>query len=369
MSTPLLHGRAALQSSRGFSLVEMLLALSVGSVVMGVTMVALTNSVRSYDSVTHLTSMNNTLRTTMDLMVRDFLQVGSGLPPGHVIATPSGTGSTLIRLPGPPGTAFTNVAGDTDIVAVVPGTGLGPTVNGVSTDVITVLMADNNFTDIGVTAVNATSVTVQAGVNVGAGPDRVSEGQLMMVSKGSFTTLVQVTTVNASTRVLTFAAGDSLNLNQPSAVDGSLAALNAAPPANTPANTRLTRVRMITYYIDATISGQPRLVRRVNNGHPTSFDNTLGTVVGPNVENLRISYDLADGTTNPADVTFTTADLSGTGACAPNPCSPAQVRKINVSLTARSDSGDTPGARVFRNTLVTQVSLRGMAFVNEYQSP
>jgi hypothetical protein len=195
----------------------------------------------------------------------------------------------------------------------------------------------------------------------------VIEGQLMMVTKGSYSTLVQVTKVNPSGRIM-FAASDSLNLNQPQAKDGSLAALDDAPPANAPANTLVTRVRMITYYVDVTVPGQARLMRRVNNGDPKKFDNTLGTAVALDVENLQISYDLADGNTNPSNVRFTAADLAGTGACSPAPCSPTQIRKINVALTARSRR-QNPTSNVQRNTLTSQISLRGMAFVNEYKAP
>ena len=63
--------------------------------------------------------------------------------------------------------------------------------------------------------------------NIAAGPDRVSPGQLMMITKGSLTTLVQVTAVDTATRRLTFANGDSLNLNQSGAAAGNLPALNA----------------------------------------------------------------------------------------------------------------------------------------------
>ena len=42
----------------------------------------------------------------MDLIVRDMLQVGQGLPSGRVVLLPSGAGSTPIQIPGPPGTDF-----------------------------------------------------------------------------------------------------------------------------------------------------------------------------------------------------------------------------------------------------------------------
>jgi hypothetical protein len=126
---------------------------------------------------------------------------------------------------------------------------------------------------------------------------------------------------------------------------------------------------MVSYYLDTVVAGHPRLIRRVNNGHAITFDNTLGTAVALDVENLQFTYDLADGRSNPANVRFTAADLNGTGACAPDPCSVNQIRKINVLLAARSANVARPGAEVFRNMLTSQVSLRGMAFLDEYLAP
>ena len=73
---------------------------------------------------------------------------------------------------------------------------------------------------------------------------------------------------------------------------------------------------MTSYYIDAiTNPRRPRLVRRMNNGDPLIFDNTLGTAVALDIENMQITYDIADGVTNPANVRMTDADLDGSGAC------------------------------------------------------
>jgi hypothetical protein len=125
---------------------------------------------------------------------------------------------------------------------------------------------------------------------------------------------------------------------------------------------------MITYYLDNTTTpGSPRLVRRINNGHPTTFNNNLGTAVAIDIENLQFSYDINDGGANPGNVEFVAADLAATGPCAPDPCSPTQIRKINITMTARSQNVNQPRARVYRNTLNSQVALRGMALVNDYQ--
>ncbi len=353
----------------GYSLAELLVAMGITTVIMGATLAGLSDAIRANDAVVQITSLNDGLRAGLDLMVRDLLQAGAGLPKGHVILTPSG--GSLIRRPGPPGTAYTNAVGDLNIPAVIPGAGLGPTINGTATDVITILTADNNFTDVGLTAVTSTSVTVDPAVNIGSGVDRVIPAQLMMIYKGSTTTLVQVTAVNAGARLITFNTGDSLNLNQTaSGVVGNLKSLNAQAPtgAAAPAATRITRIRMISYYLDNTTSpGHPRLVRRINNGHETNFDNTLGTAVALDVENLRFTYDLTNGGTNPGGVQFVAADLTTGGACSPEQCFTTQIRKVNVTLTARSQNVKIPQARVYRNTLSSQVALRGMALVNDYQ--
>jgi hypothetical protein len=352
----------------GYSLIELLVAMALTTVIMGATLAGLSDAMRATDVVVQITSMNNGLRAGMDLMVRDLVQAGSGLPAGHIILTASG--GSLIRRPGPPATAYTAAAGDLSIPAVITGAGLGPIINGVATDTITILTADNTFTDIGLTAVTSDSVDVAAAVNIGAGIDRVIPGQLMMVLKGTGTTLVQVTAVDAGARRITFAVGDSLNLNQTAlAVVGNLRSLNLLAPtgAAAPAATRVTRVRMISYYLDNTTSpGRPRLVRRINNGHATTFDNRLGTAVALDIENLRFTYDLNDGATNPGGVRFAPVDLTTTGACAPGACSPTQIHKVNVTLTARSQNATVPGARAHRNTLMSQVALRGMALVNRY---
>jgi hypothetical protein len=232
------------------------------------------------------------------------------------------------------------------------------------------LMADNTFLNVALSAVAASAVDVAAGPNIATGPDRVTPGQLMMISKGSLNTLVQVTAVNTTTRRLTFADGDSLNLNQSAAAAGNLPALNAAAPTSNAAATNITRIRMITYYLDATIDARhPRLVRRINNGHPAAFDNTLGTAVAMDIENLQLSYDISNGTNNPGNVKMLPADLVTTGACSPVACAATQIRKVNIALSGRNrNAGNNPAALPLRNTLQSQVALRGMAFVDRYRT-
>jgi prepilin-type N-terminal cleavage/methylation domain-containing protein len=367
--------RRTTRDTAGYTLVELLISMGIMSLVMAATMTTVSNAVKANDTVLQMSGMNNSLRIAMDIITRDLLQVGSGLPKSHLISVPNGGTATPFRIPGPPGSTFTSVAGDPDINAVIPGPGLGPTINGQATDTITILTADTALVSVPLTAVSGTTVTLAANnqqgqaVNIAAGPDRVVAGQLIWLDKGGVNTLVQVTAVNATTRVLTFASGDSLNLNQTAGgvTGGNLNALNAAAPtgAAAAAATLATRVRMISYYLDTTVANHPRLVRRINNGHPTSFNNTLGTAVATDVEGLSFSYDLADG---PTMVRFTAPDLSGGGggACG-GPCSVNMIRKISVSLTGRSANAAATKTKAYRNTLTSQVSLRGMSFFNQFQ--
>jgi hypothetical protein len=185
-----------------------------------------------------------------------------------------------------------------------------------------------------------------------------------MVTKGSCSTLVQVTDILPNGKIM-FSANDSMNLNQPQAKEGSLSALGDCEPKNGPAF--ISRIRMVTYYLDATtVPARPRLVRRVDNGDAAEFDNTLGTAVGLDIENLQVSYDLVDGNQKQAQVRFTAADINGTGRCAPQPCVATQIRKVNVALTARSKTAVENKGRIFRNTLTSQISLRSMSFGDDY---
>ena len=111
-------------------------------------------------------------------------------------------------------------------------------------------------------------------------------------------------------------------------------------------------------------------MRRINNGHPTKFDNSLGTAVAFDIENLQITYDLADGVDahRPVQRPDGRGDLAGTGACAPRRLlaePDSQGQHPAVSALAAADARRR--GQFFRNTLVTQVSLRSLAFVDRYR--
>ncbi len=396
-ATRQLNASTSPETARGFTLVELLVAMGITTIILGTTMVAMNDAIKATDSAKQVSDLNAGLRTATDLVVRDLLQVGQGLPTGRVIGLPNGAGTTPIILPGPLGSEYyldgasfcppdpNDATPDTlceQITAVVPGPGRGPEIgDGVFSDMLTIVAADSAFERVRLTAfaLNGRTATINPAVNItNGGPDDVEPGDLLMLSKGRDSLLVQVTAVN--NQVLTFAAGDSLNLNQSSATYG-LQWLRAQEPVDSapvaPAvfvSTEATRIRLISYYLDvATDPRRPRLIRRMNNGHATNFDNSLGTVVAFDVESFTISYDLADvlipgGAPVPiTNVRMDDDDLAGTGACAPRACSPNQIRKVNLTISGRSRRELKTTRDFLHNALVTQVSLRSLAFVDEYR--
>src|SRR6266536_4866932 len=332
-----------MKRAEGFSLVELLVALAVTGLVLGATLGSFNDALGLQEKAALMADLEQNLRSGMSLMIRDFVQAASGIPTGG-IPIPSGAGALPINRPGPPGTSYR--FSDTTLAAGNPGAGLGPVVNGPATDIVNLIYADNtlplNQTPLAAIASNGSSMTVSSGTPIG-GANGIRTGDLIMFSNALGNALQHVTGVSGQT--VNFATGDSLNLNQPGAAQGSIMNLRSGttfPP------TTATRVWMVTYYLDTTADPQnPRLMRRINN--------RTGETVALVLEDLQLSYDLVDGVTNPTGIDTPTA-----------PNSPNQIRKVNIFLTGRSSYGLRNNNAYLRKSLRTQVSLRSLSFVNRY---
>jgi prepilin-type N-terminal cleavage/methylation domain-containing protein len=375
----------------GFTLAEMMVSMGVMLVVLGGTFTAMTNAMRAEQSARSITTLNGHLRSSMDLMVRDFLQVGQGLQTGRVITIPNGPGSTPVVRPGPAAAGacagVTNFAVGPTLSAVTVGPDLGPAINGQCTDVINTLAIDGAFEDVNVSsmAANGQSITIYPGgpdgvignnddVNISDVPDALGDnvrvGDLLELRRNSDTATVYVTNVVGQT--ITFAPGDPLNLNQFDAALNMLGTTNqlrTAPATDPIVPTMLAgveqqgpwqvyRVRMLSYFVDTTTNpASPRLVRQMNGG--------ARNAVAFEIEAFRMTFDIADGVGNPATVRMDATDLGAGGACAPSPCSPNQIRKANLTLAIRSEQKNQQTG-YYHNTLFTQVALRSLSFVDRY---
>ena len=383
MTTVSLHAAAAgrpgghRRPESGFTLVELMVSMAIVLIVMGATLGALQDAFRATESARGITGMNNHLRIGMDLLVRDLIQVGQGLPTGRTIQVPNGAGAQQIQRPHPDGSACTQwPAGTLTLAAVTVGPGCGPQINGVATDTITTLAVDAALESVPIqsfnlgahTATVSTAVQVAGGRDISAGgPDDVRVGDLVMFTKGTTSAFVYVTAVDGD-QSFTFGSGDPMNLNQfTAALNGTVDDLAALAPT-TAGSARISRIRMMSYYLDTALdAAQPRLVRHVNWGDPNVANVQRGRTVALGMENLQFTYDLVDGVTNPSNVRMDADDLAGTGDCSPGACSPNQVRKVNVFLAGRSDRRFNTTNDFFRNSLTSQVSLRSLALVDRYR--
>ncbi len=370
--------RHARPGASGFSLVELVVSMGVMSIVMAGVFTVLVDASRANDTVKLSTQTNNNLRVAMDLLVRDLLQAGQGLPTGRVVGIPSGAGAAPVRRPGPQDSPadpddIIDVF-DADLVAlpaVTSGPELGPDVDGAPTDMITLLAADSAFEGIQLTQVTNTSMTVVPALDISDSPDQerdnIEVGDLIMLTKLSLSTLKYVTAVVDNT--VHFAADDPFDLNQPgAAIPGTLANYVSLAPevakcqvvftgCQAVVPSVATRIRMVTYYIDPDVD-RLRLMRRIN-ARPA-------TAVAFATDRLTFTFDLIDDASNPTGVALDAADLAGTGDCAPLPCSPNQARKVNVVLTGRSTRPHPQTGLFIRNSLSSQVSLRALALVDRY---
>ncbi len=240
-----------MKRAEGFSLVELLVALAVTGLVLGATLGSFNDALGLQEKAALMADLEQNLRSGMSLMVRDFVQTASGIPTGG-IPIPAGTGALPVNRPGPPGTSYR--FSDTTLAAVNPGAALGPVVNGPATDIVNLIYADNtlplNQTPLAAIASNGSSMTVSSSTPI-SGTNGIRPGDLIMFSNALGNALQQVTGVSGQT--VNFATGDSLNLNQPGAAQGSIMNLRSGttfPP------TTATRVWMVTYYLDTTADPQ-----------------------------------------------------------------------------------------------------------------
>ncbi|HTZ74762.1 MAG TPA: prepilin-type N-terminal cleavage/methylation domain-containing protein [Candidatus Aquilonibacter sp.] len=395
-----------MKRERGFTLIEMLTAMAIMLVIGAAAVTALVQAQRVTQGVAMEAATQENLRAGMHFMVRDITQAGEGLPPGGIsIPNSSSAVSALNR----PATTTTFNSNYVVLSGIEPGSAIGQLAKGVTTtgtvittganptDIITVLYADNSLVDssankyylnqypitqTGTSHNCAGTFTTAASVTLdstcfdmpGSGPTPIAPGNLMMFENEYGTALEYVTGVSGQT--ISFASGDPAGLNAVSASsypNGTAAALLA----NGSVPTTITRVWMVTYYLDSTTNPtHPQLVRQVNYpGYPTTATQTNAPQpIADDIEDLGFTFDIIDSTA-PSGTYPNGAGDAPQPACWAHPCSsnsdtPQQIRAVNVYLAGRSERPYQLGNALtfFHNNLSTQVSIRSLAFTNQYNT-
>ena len=132
-----------LKGDGGFSLVELMVATFVTMVVLATTLGALNDGIRAADTAGLVAEMQHNSRTGLNMMTRDLMQAGQGIPIGG-IPIPSGAGALPINRPGP-SVSMTFPTTWVQLPAVSTGQALGPDIQGRATDMITILYADSTL--------------------------------------------------------------------------------------------------------------------------------------------------------------------------------------------------------------------------------
>lgn len=168
---------------------------------------------------------------------------------------------------------------------------------------------------------------------------------------------------NVAGNTISFADSDTLNINQSNATSGNIKTFIQSTGVGVPMSA--VRILVTTYYVDiprgpdgvlyTSDDGPPRLMKQVNAQPPVP--------VAENIMGLSVTYDVIDDNGN------INANLVDGGLGSTPPISPNQIRKVNVSVSARTPMKNASGViRGYQTmTLATSVGARNMSFRDRYQ--
>src|SRR6202044_4160088 len=103
-----------MKRQRGFSLIEVLVAISILVTVVGLSIGALLQAQTAAKMVSYEANTQENLRAGMHFIVRDLTQAGEGIPQGGITVPNTGVTSSINR----PGTAGTFLYNSTGVFAI-----------------------------------------------------------------------------------------------------------------------------------------------------------------------------------------------------------------------------------------------------------
>lgn len=342
---------ADIRNQSGFSLLEMMVTLTVMLVVMGSVMSLFRDSLKMSITATELSEAQESLRTAQEYINRDLLTAGDGLKDITNVCVPVGfvsnyltknpnnnpCGNGLVNLPLMQ--SDDNVPAGTTVLKTVPAVTVRS--NPSLTDRMTMLQQDQTFTPVNVAA---NGITV-SGLNVkvpAADVGRFAVGDIYFFSSSAGATFGTVTAINAGTQTVSFGAGDSFGLNNPVA-NGPLDFVSGKGLLPT----SIMRMRIVHYFVNQ--SGL--LIKRVFGvaGGVGSTD----TVVAERVRNLQVRYIITPATAGAAIQPVTQLVT---------PAQQLAVNQVEVTLTTETVRPVNNGKNQ-PITMTTTTSLRNIQFI------
>jgi type II secretory pathway pseudopilin PulG len=402
------------KSQRGFSLLELLLASSLGLLVILCMAGLFKTGMDTTFTVMQRTETQQNLRAAIELMSKDISLAGAGLPSGGLQLSTGGTLSQIgcyfqtAKCYVPNGTYPPSGSGVANYMyAIVPGFNSGvennapiPSAPGLVNSRITTVYCDYNFplsnfnfainaggTSAAATIVPAANFSAGDPTNLlAAGGMNPLGGDLILftvtaANPGNGTgangnSAVQTAAVVADTTgvtgtvgttacapgggcnwTLAFTTSDVLNFNQTGGTNNLTsvsAAVAAAVAAGQTTRVSVCRLNAVTYFLEVPPAGgtvqTPRLMRQVNAQQPVP--------VADNIINLQFTYDVINSVTGKVDANQ--QDPIGSGD------SPSLIQKVNIWLMGSSlVSGGRKSQSLY---LATSVATRNMSFCNSYSS-
>ena len=365
---------------RGFSLVELLIAMAITGVVMAGAVTLYQRSLQVSSFVTSRAELQSELRAAMNQVARDLNQAGTGIPTSGIPVPTTSTGGVNPKFACDSSGCYLS-SGNTFtkgvLYKVTPANNVGVTTSEATDALVVTYMdpiapaGDLNSSATGLdwspyptTSITDTgdSLTMPAGTTPALDDPQkgLVVGDLLLMQNDKGSAVGVVTGFNAAARTISFAVNDPLKLNQPAspAVSGTLASLAISPtPAVGPhyKPTLVSRIMMITYFVRKDpADGHLMLMRQVNARPPSP--------VAEYIEDLQITYDALDDSTDPATLV---ANLPTAAVGAPATSKPNQIRKVNLILTARSSQLNSNG-QYDRMSIATSVGPRNLSFSDKY---
>lgn len=336
-------GDEAALSSRGYSVVELITATLLGVLFLGAAGTLFRPAMDLSYLLAQQAAMQQSARLAANVITRELRLAGNGIPAGG-IQLPSGNSSQAAKFACDSNGCYVsdNTFPGNRLYGVTPGDGKGPRVNGIATDVITIAYRDpeSNLDQYPLVQVSASGDKIRFNTLTSPAYNDATSGarvgDVLALCNVNGCAAVVVTNVGSDGWV--DLGSDALNFNQTTAAYGTVASIMSSSPS-----TRVYRLNVVTYYVDDSNEDLPRLMRQVNAGSPR--------VAALYVQNLQLSYDIFD-----RDTSSVTSNLSDAGDM------PNQIRKINISLTARSPMPGLFGRGYEQTVLTTSVSTRNLRF-------
>ncbi|HEV2500636.1 MAG TPA: hypothetical protein VGY31_13755 [Terriglobia bacterium] len=402
MAARLCHSKPGLcvEAEHGVGLMEMLVAIVITLFMLGAAFTFFDSMESMTEEVSVMASVNEGLRGAADLITKDIYTAGTSIPSGGISIPWDGvSANSLVKRPGSSGYFFPVNNGN--LAVITPGYQLSGQIGGTAlySDEVTLITVNENWVGSqppplqisSMTSAKSTGYTVNVtiptpGCTTSATPPvfdctlgangynlNPSGGDLLMfTTTGGAHVLGLTTSVDTTNNIIYFGA-DLLNLNQvcgsAATCVGSIDSLSNngsgtyTGTGGYPSGMTLTKIDMITYYVDTSDTNHPCVKLGTNPYQSCPLVRQLGastpTEVAFGIDNLQFTYDMTTGAST---------NCTG-GSTEPSSCAsfqPNQIGMVHLFISGISQNVLRKSQRYYANTFDTSVDVRNLEYVNQF---